>query len=373
MSKRQSPRGNLRRRLSAYSLAAGAAALTGAAADLPAYVAYYDNYGAGWFDSRAHFGGTAGGYDMILFALDGTVLVDDAQIDPALPVGSSIEIKGESYNGQYTWGDGKSRDSAYLRTYNAGVVGTYWNSSPEAVKLGYGATVGPSSTFVTGTVGLYGYGWYSVVGGFGGRGYMGFYIDDDQGGRHYGWADLHVNSARNEITLHSFAVQTVADVPIGGILTYPPGDFDKDLDVDAADVDAIYDYMANGSGLQDELFDVDLDGDVDEDDVAHLIQHLVEIDLDGDGTVDRLGSFRGDFNFDGLVNGTDLSIMSGNFGQAVGYAGGNANGDGAVNGTDLSLLSSTFGSAVTHAIPEPMTLSLLALGVGGLAAHRRRS
>ena len=70
----------LGKKLAAYSLAAGAVGLAGTATT-QATPMFYDNGGAGWFDARAHFGGTTGGYDMILFKLDGTVLVDDAAIE----------------------------------------------------------------------------------------------------------------------------------------------------------------------------------------------------------------------------------------------------------------------------------------------------
>ncbi len=365
-----SPR-NLKRCLSAYALAAGAA-VAGVGTSASAYVAYYDNGGSGWFDNRPHFGGAPGGVDMILFKLDGTVLVDDVEIDPALPAGPSIELMGENYNGQYAWGDGKTRDTAFVRCTNAGVVGTYWNDAPEAVKLDPGTVIGPSSEFVTGDVGLYGYGWYSVVGGFGGRGYMGLYIENDQGGRHYGWADLSVSGARNEITLHAFAYETTPDTPLSWILSPPPGDFNRDGSVNDLDVDSIYQYIASGSAYVAE-YDLNHDLSVNEDDVTNLIEYLLEYDTDGDGHVDGMGTARGDFNLDGAVNGTDLSIMRSYFGGSAGYAGADANGDSTVNGTDLSLLASSFGFAVSSSpVPEPATLSLLALGAGGLVAHRKR-
>ena len=386
MRKRNGHEGRLKRRLSAYSLAAGAAIAAGGGTELSAGMAIYDNGGLGWFDSRPHFGGTPGGYDMILFTLDGTVLVDDAQIDGNIPAtGSFIEIKGSSYNQQYAWGDGKTRDSAYLRVQNAGIVGTWWSAAGEAVKLTE-AAVDATSTFTSGdpnagsntpptqtdTVGLYGYGWYTVVGGFGGRGYMGFYMDDTDG-RHYGWADLHVSGARNEITLYSIAVQTTPGVGAYSILSYPPGDFTRDGAVDDLDIDRIYRYIAIGSGLNDAEFDVDGDSDVDEDDVTYLIELLAGYDSDGDGNLDGYGTWRGDFNFDGAVTGTDLSILAGSFGLSVpGYGAGNANGVGPIDGTDLSIVASNFGQSVTGAIPEPATLSLLALGATGLMAHRRR-
>ena len=144
----------------------------------------------------------------------------------------------------------------------------------------------------------------------------------------------------------------------------PDADLDDDGDTDAGDVDILCANMAGDPGV----YDMDEDGDVDEDDLTHMVEHFVEWNSPGGGS--GIGSFLGDFNLDGSVNGTDLSIVSANFGLAVGFAGGNANCDGVVNGTDLSILASTFGNVATAAIPEPATLSLLSLG--GLSILRRR-
>ena len=131
------------------------------------------------------------------------------------------------------------------------------------------------------------------------------------------------------------------------------GDFDDDGDVDADDVD----ILCSG----DPAADLNGDGDVDEDDLVILVADHLHWD---NGVDFGTGTFRGDFNLDGAVNGTDLSIMSANFGTTVGFAGGNANCDATVNGTDLSILASTFGSVATTSVPEPTTMTLL-----GLSAH----
>ena len=149
-----------------------------------------------------------------------------------------------------------------------------------------------------------------------------------------------------------------------------PGDFDGDGDIDPDDADAICANVGSLDPVVIAKYDVDLDGDVDEDDLITFVETLMEYDTDGDGVADGQGTFRGDFNADGSVNGTDLSIMSGSFGTPAGFAGGNANCDAAVNGTDLSILSSQFGNVATAAIPEPVTLGLL--GVGSIALLRRR-
>ncbi len=52
----------------------------------------------------------------------------------------------------------------------------------------------------------------------------------------------------------------------------------------------------------------------------------------------------GDVNFDGSVNGADLSVLLGEFGQTTGLPAADLNCDGAVNGADLSVLLANFGS-----------------------------
>ncbi len=150
-------------------------------------------------------------------------------------------------------------------------------------------------------------------------------------------------------------------------LTVRDGDFDADGDVDADDVDTL---CANMGSLDLTTYDMNSDGVVDEDDMTFHVENYLDYDTDGDGVADGMGTFRGDFNTDGNVNGTDLSIMNGSFGAAAGFAGGNANCDTTVNGTDLSILAGVFGNAAATAVPEPMTMALLSLG--GVALLRRQ-
>ena len=144
------------------------------------------------------------------------------------------------------------------------------------------------------------------------------------------------------------------------------GDLDGDSDTDADDVDLICANIGGDPGL----YDMDGDGDVDADDMVFHVETYLEFDLGSDGTIDGQGTSCGDFNADGVVDGTDLSIMNANFGGAVGFAAGNANCDSTVNGTDLSILAGTFGNVATAPVPEPATMGLFALG--GLALLRKR-
>ena len=121
-------------------------------------------------------------------------------------------------------------------------------------------------------------------------------------------------------------------------------------------------------------WDLDLNGVFDEDDIIYYIENYIWWDSDGsvaDGDHEGEGTYRGDFNLDGTVNGTDLSIQAGNFGYSPrGYADGNANCDWLVNGTDLSILAANFGNVATTAVPEPLTIGLLS--VCGLVLLKRR-
>jgi hypothetical protein len=93
---------------------------------------------------------------------------------------------------------------------------------------------------------------------------------------------------------------------------------------------------------------------------------------------------KGDVNFDGVVNGLDISLVSSNWNtlNAQHLGPGDANGDGVVNGLDISLISSNWNATTPplggaggsgSAVPEPGTWVLLGLGSLGLWVMRKRS
>jgi hypothetical protein len=105
----------------------------------------------------------------------------------------------------------------------------------------------------------------------------------------------------------------------------------------------------------------------------------------------------GDANLDGVVNGTDFTILASNLGKSVsGWDEGDFNYDGVVNGIDFTELVGNLGKSASGAdvvlpasdyaaidafaaanglmadVPEPTTLGLLGLAAVGILARRRR-
>ena len=173
------------------------------------------------------------------------------------------------------------------------------------------------------------------------------------------WAPGYAGGYRIYEFESNYGALTLEILPPAGVL----GDFDGDDDVDADDIDILCANMGGDVGT----YDMDGDLDVDEDDMVYHVENLVELSAGGPGTK------RGDFNLDGIVNATDLAVMKPNFGlSGMLYSQGNANCDSIINGTDLAILAGNLGFvAPTGAVPEPISLSLMA--IGGVALLRRRS
>ncbi len=145
-----------------------------------------------------------------------------------------------------------------------------------------------------------------------------------------------------------------------------PGDFDGDGDVDTDDINDLCANMTGpGNPANDPKYDLDGDGDTDQADMDMMIHDLVEI-TGGDGT----GTEYGDFDLDGDIDTTDLTILATNFGVGTTWSEGNANCDLVIDTTDLAIMATNFGFVASGAVPEPMTMSLLA--VGAVALLRRK-
>jgi len=212
--------------------------------------------------------------------------------------------------------------------------------------------------------------------GFQGQGFVGFSIEEDDG-IHYGWVDVTTGWRPYGMSINGWAYQDNAGAL--ALVTYDPpgpapGDFDDDGDVDDADIDALCDFIRGGLPY-DALYDVSgpgedgvPDGFVDTNDLNYHVHALVETSV---GT----GTEYGDFNLDGVIDTTDLTRLATNYGPDDWmWDDGNANRhiDTDIDNTDLTILATFYGFGEPDVVPEPMTLSILALGASGLLAFRRR-
>jgi len=119
----------------------------------------------------------------------------------------------------------------------------------------------------------------------------------------------------------------VAQFNVDGGVTNP--DLNNDSELTAADIDLLLSALSTGNKSPE--FDINSDGDVNEDDRNYMIESV-------------FSTFLGDADLDQDVDFADFLILSSNFGNAnTGWSQGNFNGDSETGFTDFLLLSSNFG------------------------------
>ena len=143
------------------------------------------------------------------------------------------------------------------------------------------------------------------------------------------------------------------------------GDFDADGTWESEDMDALHaavDAAVTSTPTALSIYDNDHDGDVDM--------------TDQQAVLDDQGSWKGDANCDGKVTDLDAGKLGLNWQAATPTVGGESwgagdfNNDGIVNDLDAGSLGLNWQKGVPPGVPEPATLTLLALG--GIALIRRR-
>ncbi len=148
-------------------------------------------------------------------------------------------------------------------------------------------------------------------------------------------------------------IDAVADVAPPG---WGPGDLDKNLVVDARDIDLMSRHLddpAYGPG-----YDLDGDRDADTADRAVLLG-------------DILGVHPGDADLSGRVDTADYFALASHWFGAGGWADGDATGDGLVNTADyFALADHWYLPPVASAAPGPATLGLAAAGLAALVGRR---
>ena len=106
------------------------------------------------------------------------------------------------------------------------------------------------------------------------------------------------------------------------------------------------------------------------------------LQADDFGTITATEPVAGDANGDGKVDGSDVTILAGNWqkgvsdGQTAIWEDGDFNGDGKVDGSDVTILAGNWQygvEAVASAVPEPSTLMMVIMLASGLMIRRRRS
>ena len=162
-------------------------------------------------------------------------------------------------------------------------------------------------------------------------------------------------------------LEIFSGVSLGG----GPGDFNSDGVVDLADIDAFIGTFGQAPTGALASFDLDTDGDIDLDDLRFQVENFVQT---SNGVT---GTFLGDANLDGVVDGIDEGIVISNLGQSVSsWSDGDFNLDGFVDAlNDQFTVLGNFGQSNggPSVVPEPgsSAICFLLASLAGIGYRRK--
>ena len=272
--------------------------------------------------------------------------------DSPAPIGESVIMAGTGYTGtistrnQFMWSDSTTRDWRWgtneVTAYKPFASGAYTSDTVQ-MNFNYNATEYESGL------------------GMSDSGSGSFARDPETGE----WALLGINAYASR-RLYTYDTSYAISMPsyadwIESIV--PTGDLDDDDDLDADDIALLFsttDALGGGATPEGyELFDLNSDLLLDGADMDFLIHELLNTEY-------------GDANLDGKVSLLDIWSLSENYGVTnANWSLGDFDGNGSIDLKDFAMLAENYGFDRSE-VPEPATMSLLALGAMTVLRRRRR-
>ncbi len=174
------------------------------------------------------------------------------------------------------------------------------------------------------------------------------------GGNWQGTSGITSSTAAAD-TSHLTAVGVISDTDSNGNQVYGSGSLNRLDGYSPSPSDVLVKYTYFG--------DANLDGKVDGSDYS-LIDAGYASQQPGFTGAKLSGWYNGDFNYDGVIDGSDYALIDNTFNNQAGQIGSSA--------ALVAAATAQVAGVSPTAVPEPASIGLLAAGVAGLVARRRR-